>query len=594
MKKPSDGYEDKFKDLLGLGKKSLKKSYYPELQKKVDELVVANNELESKNLELQAAMEELEATNEHVIHQNEDLYNSEELLRKSQKRLALHVDGTPLGVIEWDNDFRVKEWNKSAERIFGFTRDEVIGKHAFELIVAEHLHDEIESVWEGLQRGKSTLNSINENITKDGRAIVCEWYNTALVDSDNQVIGVASMVEDITRQVNTQKEIKRERDFSTEVVENIPVIICRLTPAGVITYINPAGERIIGYKSGEILGKRWQSVFRSKSTDEKFVSLNDKFDRLTENVNNFEMVLPAKSGEQKTILWSTINRFNETSEWFEIIFLGNDITELKKTQDLIIQSEKMMTVGSLAAGMAHEINNPLGIVQQGIQLIFHRISEDIKKNKELAQNLGTSLPKLRGYLERQDIIETLNGIHEASNRAAKIIKNMLQFSRKSDSTKTNIDIHEVINNTLEFAAKDYDIAGKYDFKKIGITKIYVENLELINCFATEIEQVLLNILKNAMHAIFEVQTEGFKPEIDIQTFREKNQLVIKISNNGPKIPEEVIGHLFDPFYTTKKSGQGTGLGLSISYFIITSNHNGSIEVKNGAEAGVSFMIKLPY
>jgi len=271
----------------------------------------------------------------------------------------------------------------------------------------------------------------------------------------------------------------------------------------------------------------------------------------------------------------------------------DDVTNRTQMEESIIQSEKMSSVSGLAAGMAHEINNPLAVITQGIQNIQRRLKPDNPKNVKRASEFGIDLEQLTVFLDDRKVYNFLTSARDAVNRAAQIVKNMLLFSRKSDSTPVMCDLKQVIDHTIELGATDYDMKKKYDFKFVDIVKEYDEDLPYVCCCQGEIEQVLLNLFKNALQAMEAVKTEDYKPLFRIRLAKEKEYARIEIEDNGPGIPEGVQGHIFEPFYTTKPVGQGTGLGLSVSYMIITQNHNGTFDVQSEAGKYTRFTIRLP-
>jgi signal transduction histidine kinase len=249
----------------------------------------------------------------------------------------------------------------------------------------------------------------------------------------------------------------------------------------------------------------------------------------------------------------------------------------------------MMSVGGLAAGMAHEINNPLGGILQGVQNVQRRLSSGLKANQKTSEETGVDLEKLQSYLEKRGIISQLNGIRDSGKKATQIISNMLQFSRKSESLMAPTNLPELMDNVLELAGKDYNLKKKYDFKKIKIIKKYEPNLPPIPITETEIEQVVLNLLNNAGWAM----SENRQPQIILRIKLDDEMVRIEVEDNGPGIDEETRKHVFEPFYTTKPVGEGTGLGLSVSYMIITNNHKGTMEVESELGKGTNFIIKLP-
>jgi signal transduction histidine kinase len=253
----------------------------------------------------------------------------------------------------------------------------------------------------------------------------------------------------------------------------------------------------------------------------------------------------------------------------------------------------MMSVGGLAAGMAHEINNPMGGILMGAQNLLRRISPAIKKNKEVARECGTTIEKINKYMEKRQLIKMLDGIREMGGRAARIVSNMLSFSRRSDSKKLPVDLKKLIDKTVELASNDYDLKKKYDFKHIEIKKEFDEDLPRVYCIGTEIEQVILNLVKNAAQAMMGTDKGSKAPGI---TFRLKNlgDLVqMEVEDSGPGIGAEECKRVFEPFYTTKQVGEGTGLGLSVSYFIVTDNHHGEMSIDSVPGQYSRFIIKLP-
>ena len=271
----------------------------------------------------------------------------------------------------------------------------------------------------------------------------------------------------------------------------------------------------------------------------------------------------------------------------------DNVTKRVQMESVIVQSEKMRSVAGLAAGMAHEINNPLAVITQGIQNILRRLDPSLPKNISAAAVHDIDLDKLNKFLIERKIITFLEGGREAVTRAAQIVKNMLLFARKTDSSLVMTNLAQLIDHTIELGSTDYDMKKKYDFKFIDIIKDYDPQTPPTMCCASEIEQVLLNLLKNSIQAMEEIETEGYKPQFHVRLIREKIYIRIEIEDNGPGIPKEVQSRVFEPFFTTKELGVGTGLGLSVSYMIITQNHGGTFAVESLNGQGTKFIIRLP-
>ena len=269
-----------------------------------------------------------------------------------------------------------------------------------------------------------------------------------------------------------------------------------------------------------------------------------------------------------------------------------DVTQRVRMDDLIIQTEKMMTVGGLAAGMAHEINNPLGIIAQAAQNIERRVLADLPANRGAAAEVGVDFELVQGYFERREIPQFIADVRNACARAARIVANMLQFSRRSEVEMQPVRLDELLERTVELAANDYDLKKKYDFRGIEIARDYDDGLGPVPLIMVEMEQVMLNLLKNAAQAMTEHAT-GAKPRITLRTRRETGCAVVEVEDNGPGMTEEVRRRVFEPFFTTKGPGIGTGLGLSVSYMIVRQNHKGEMAVTSAAGRGACFQIRLP-
>jgi C4-dicarboxylate-specific signal transduction histidine kinase len=260
--------------------------------------------------------------------------------------------------------------------------------------------------------------------------------------------------------------------------------------------------------------------------------------------------------------WRYENEINEYNAE-----LNATIEELKLTQQHLIQAEKMAALGTLTAGVAHEINNPLNFIGGGMELI-------LEVEEEVNQHFSTDQKK------RFEGASKL--VQSGFERVSGIVKALMSFSSGSKPRLILADINKIIENTLLFLSSKMpeNIVLEKNFHFRGKTKIYVDR----------IHQVIISIVANAIDAVKENKKKEKK--IWITTRKEGSELVIEIANNGPQIPTENLNNLFDPFYTTKDPGKGMGLGLSIAYSFI-NEQNGTIVGKN-IDKGVSFIIRIPF
>lgn len=273
----------------------------------------------------------------------------------------------------------------------------------------------------------------------------------------------------------------------------------------------------------------------------------------------------------------------------------DDVSKQVAIEEMMIQSEKMISVGGLAAGLAHEINNPLASVKQNVQMVKKRLDSALPMNREAADEVGIGLEEIHKYLDRRKINHMLDLIDNDSARAAKLVHNMLSFSRKSISVFKSIDIRELLDGAVEFSLADYDLNNRYDFRRVRIEKDYPARVRKVSCEQNNIQQVFLNLIMNATHAMAENINQKGEPPLLVLRLREGVEgVVIEIEDNGTGISSKNLKNVFEPFFTTKEIGKGTGLGLSIAYFIVTDQHKGSLTVRSRPGEGSCFTIFLPY
>ena len=271
--------------------------------------------------------------------------------------------------------------------------------------------------------------------------------------------------------------------------------------------------------------------------------------------------------------------------------LNTEIASLRKSQVQLVQVEKLASVGRMSAGIAHEINNPVGFVSSNNTTLTSYVSR--MKEILLMHRSGT----LRELIDRREkelkldfILEDIDNLLmenlEGLERISDIVSNMKKFSREEMETSETVsaDINEGIRSAL--------IISRNETKYFADIKTEFGDIGTVECVRGEINQVILNIVINAVQAIRE-QKRTDKGSINIKTMRDKEWVTVEISDDGPGIPTDVLPRIFDPFFTTKEVGIGTGLGLSISYQIIVEKHGGQLLVSSEPECGTTFTIKLP-
>ncbi len=388
-----------------------------------------------------------------------------------------------------------------------------------------------------------------------------------------------------TRIQKLLEEISNTRDYMDRIINNLPFMLLGVNANGDVTLWNQAAENITGHRHVDTLLHPVSRFFPEISNlDEKIASALDQGQQM-----RLEKVALTPSG--KEMLCDIMFYPFKSEDNPGVVIQIEDITERTKLQDIMVQSDKMLTVGGLAAGMAHEINTPLGSIIQSAQVIANRIDKENHKNREVAESCGTDIETIHRYMEERGIYQLLEGIRDGGGRTSKIVKSMLSFSHKGD-TAIQQRVNETIDEALELSRSDYDLKKLYRFNDIQITRDYANNLPPINIDRTKFEQVIMNLIRNAAQAMMGMGN-GHHPALDITTAAEDNSVVIRLKDNGPGIDRETQKRIFDPFFTTKEIGIGTGLGLSLAYFIITNQHGGEISVESSPGEGAAFTIKLP-
>ncbi|MBN2343668.1 MAG: PAS domain-containing protein [Deltaproteobacteria bacterium] len=298
----------------------------------------------------------------------------------------------------------------------------------------------------------------------------------------------------------------------------------------------------------------------------------------------------------QTIWVEGISTPQETPQGILFNGLLRDTTEQHKMRETIIQTEKMMSIGGLAAGIAHEINNPLAGLQQSIQVLKQRLDVSRKSNRAAAEQWNLPTDAFSGYLDERHVFRLLHSMTDACHRMSTIVQDMLNFSRDDHHTFSPHDVSELLDQTVNIASTDYNLKKKYDFKQIQVNKNYDRTVPLLECIPSELQQVFMNILKNGAQAMYDAHAaRGITSEFFLKTayHRESDTVIVEIADNGPGIPDPIRNRIFEPFFTTKSPGAGTGLGLSVSYFIVSQTHHGAFKVCSKPTGGACFQIRLP-
>jgi len=412
-------------------------------------------------------------------------------------------------------------------------------------------------------------------------------FNAMAAEIKTKVVEMSRLNQELHE---NEKELTRLRNFLSNIINSMPSILVAVDRDGNITQWNNRTEQITGVSFEDAYAKPLSKVF-PRLADEK--------DHIMTSIRERRVISTPKvsfnTGQERRFEDITIYPLVTASDVDGAVIRIDDVTDQVRIEEMMVQSEKMLSVGGLAAGMAHEINNPLAGIIQTANVMKSRLENlEIPANISVAAEIGISVNQIRVFMQKRGILRMLGAINESGRRVSEIVDNMLSFSRKSNADFSSHHPAQLMDRILELAATDYDMKKQYDFKTIKIIKEYENNLPMINCEGVKIQQVLLNILRNgaqAMHA--QNMGSDYTPCFILRIAKEEKMLRIEIKDNGPGMDKITQSRIFEPFFTTKPIGIGTGLGLSVSYFIITQNHHGTMDVVSLLGKGSTFIIRLP-
>jgi PAS domain S-box-containing protein len=393
-----------------------------------------------------------------------------------------------------------------------------------------------------------------------------------------------NLLKDIKQREVAEKKLKDAEGYIRNILDSMPSILISVDVEGRVTQWNQQAVLRTGVPVEQAVGRLFSEVCpQAPVSMEQIASAVES--ALPVKISK----VPRKDGDVIEYVDVTVYPLATGNVRGAVIRI-DDATERVRLEEMLIQSEKMISVGGLAAGMAHEINNPLaGILQNG-QVIKNRISPDLPANRKLAEELGTDMALVHAYFERRGCLRMMDSIMDSGLRAARIVENMLSFSRKNNLHMAEVDISSLLDRTLELAANDYDLKKQYDFRKIKIVKEYDADLPMVCCEESKIQQVFYNLIRNGAQAMAGQERPA---SFILRVMREGDEVRIEIEDNGPGMSEELRKRVFEPFFTTKRVGEGTGLGLSVSYFLVVENHGGRIDVESTPDKGSVFIIHLP-
>ena len=457
---------------------------------------------------------------------------------------------------------------------------------------------------------------------RDGDWRWCTLSAAPLKDSAGEVTAIVGIAHDTTRRRQANEELQRTQQELQQIL-SAATPLCVIDTNYDIRMLNDTFCSLFGLSLGEATGKKCYELMDFSKCHTPQCPIRNVME--APRVCQYEVSRQNENGEETVCLATATPYFNmDYSAVIGVVVNFVDITarkqaekeiaeanrkleqanrELKEMQSQVVQNEKLASIGQLAAGVAHEMNTPVGFVASNFQTLQSYMSKFMKlfelyesltkavedgdrdSRLECMQGINQSREKMKIDFILGDLEELFSESKEGLERVTDIIQNLRDFSRVDQSEDCDeYDLNEGIKTTLIVARNEL----KYDVD----IDLQLSDLPQIACHSGQINQVFLNILVNAAQAI-KSQERGEKGHVGIRTHATETHVVCEITDDGPGIPETVLSKVFDPFFTTKPPGKGTGLGLSVSYDIVVTKHKGELIVDSQPEKGTTFIVKLP-
>jgi PAS domain S-box-containing protein len=517
----------------------------------------------------------------------------QEALRKSEEKYRTIFENTGLATVIIEEDTILSLVNDKFERLSGYSQNEIEGKKSWtEFVVKEDLERMKKYHRERRVDKASAPNNYEFRFIDRSGNIRDIFLSIAIIPGTKSSVG---SLLDITENRRAEEAL-RKSEASLAEAQRIALLgswewdIINDQIIGSLQFY-----RIFNMEPNEFGTRLCNLLDKIHPEDREFVekSLCKTFDKRKSFTIHYRICLP--DGSERIIRKQAEVIVNEAGKAIRMVGTVQDITERIALEQQLIQSEKLASLGHLAAGIAHEINNPLGFISSNLSTLDEYV-QDIKKYIALIEKLDNTVlkepDKLTGFLdevqqekEKLEIDLILNDMEKMKvetrdgvNRISSLVKDLKRFAHPMEESPHLANINDLIDTSLNLVKNEL----KY---KAKVIEDYGD-IPSIKCYPQQLNQVFNNILINAAQAIKE------KGEVGIKTFSENESICIQIKDNGEGIAKENITKIFDPFFTTKKVGIGTGLGLSISLRII-EKHKGSINVQSTVGKGTTFTIKLP-
>lgn len=481
----------------------------------------------------------------------------EELNNQWREYQAL-FEGVPCFITVQDRDLRLIRYNR--EFAEGFSP--VLGDFCFRAYKGRKERCESCPVIMTFEDGKPHYSE-EQGADKDGTESYWMVRTSPIKNAKGEVIAAMEMSLDLTHVRWLEKEAEKSEEKYRVIFNTIPTPVFVLDRKTLdILDCNDRVARVYGLSKEEVMDRPFTALF-----------VEDQREEYAEAIRTTKMISKARQVRKdgQTIFVNVRISSFEYAGRAALLVTTNDITSRLMAQQQLIQASKMATLGEMATGVAHELNQPLSVIKTASSYFMRKVE---KKEPIKDEILKTMAEEIDGHVDR----------------ASKIISHMREFSRKSEVVKEVVPVNEVLSQALDFFSQQFKL------REINLVREFEEPLPVILADANRLEQVFINLLTNARDAIEkkweEREHKGKAKIISVKTGSEGGLVTIRVRDTGTGILQNVLDKIFEPFFTTKKVGKGTGMGLSISYGIV-QDYDGTIKVETEEGEGTTFIVQFP-
>lgn len=471
----------------------------------------------------------------------------------------LFIDFIDIGIFVLDCKGVVNRVNKSLLEQYQWRPEDLLGKNIFELI-PDLTEMGVEKRFRQIINSRRCGELTNlQRTDRFGRDIVFNLKGLPIIE-DGRIIGVLAVMNDITEKRALQSQVAETGEYLQNLIDNANDIIYTLDDGGYITFLNKMGQEVTGYTFVETERAHYSSYVPRKTLQkhERYFSaaLQGKSQRYESSILGYD--------DKVVNVLINVTPIRKEDRVVGVLGIARDITERKKMEAQLLQAGKMAAIGELAAGVAHEINNPVAIISGTAEQLLFLIDHYRDRPQEMSNRLARHVETIR----------------EQAGRCKKITEGLLNFARKTETRTRPVNLSKLFDGTAAL------VGNRALSERKNIILDVAPNVGTIEADPNQLEQVFLNLVNNALDAVDRNGTVTVRAKMEDET------IVIDVDDDGLGIPEQHLKKIFDPFFTTKPLGKGTGLGLSICFGII-QEMNGTISVTSKPRTGTTFTIRLP-